>query len=282
MFKIVNRLILGKDIKRLDIEAPHIAQSFSPGQFVMVCAEEGVKWLALTIMEADSRRGLISLIFNEQGQATKVLGEMPIGSELYSITGPFGSIREPKQRGTVICVATGVSAAQILPICRAYARAGNKVIGVLGAATRSEMILEPQMRIACHKILMTTEDGSYQRRGKAQDVVRELLDQENVGLVYCCGDVAMMNDVAQITAKKKILNLIQVHTVMSCGRGICGSCRVKIDQKLVLACEEGPEFDGHQMDFAYLERRMTHVCKNDKEDSAMLKKPSFLNKLLGG
>lgn len=282
MFKIVNKLILGKDIKRLDIEAPLIAQCFLPGQFVMVCSEEGAKWIPLTIVEADARRGLISVIFEEAGLATRMLGSVPIDDKLFSITGPFGTIKEVKHVGTIICVATGVSAAQILPICRAYNRAGNKVIGILGAGSKSELILEPQMRIACHKIFMTTEDGSYQRRGKAQDVVKELLSQEDVNVVYSIGDVDMMREVAQMTAKQKIANLIQVQTVISCGRGICGSCRVKVDHQLVLACEEGPEFDGHVMDFEYLRHRMEHECSHEDQGPAVQKSSGFLKKLFEG
>lgn len=283
MFKIVNKLILGKDIKRLDIEAPLIAQCFLPGQFVMVCSEEGAKWIPLTIVEVDIRRGLISVIFEEAGLATRMLGSVLIDDKLFSITGPFGIVKEAKQMGTIICVATGVSAAQILPICRAYNRAGNKVIGILGAESKSELILESQMRIACHKIFMTTGDGSYQRWGRAQDIVKELLSQEDVNLVYSIGNVDMMREVAQMTAKQKITNLVQVHTVISCGRGICGSCRVKVDHQLVLACEEGPEFDGHVMDFEYLRHRMEHECKHEDQGSAAAQKSlGFFKKLFEG
>ena len=283
MFKIVNRLILGKDIKRLDIEAPSIAQSFSFGQFVMVCPDEGSKWIPLTVVESDTRRGLISVIFKETGLATRNLGSMSIDDKLFSVAGPFGAIKEPKQVGVVVCVATGVSAAQLLPICRAYNRAGNKVIGVIGAVTKAEMILEPQMRITCHKIFLTTEDGSYQQQGKAQDVVKELLSQEDVKLVYSIGDTDMMREVAQMTAKEKIPNLIQVHTVMSCGRGICGSCRVKVNRELALACEEGPEFDGHMMDFEYLRHRMDHTCKHEDQGSiGAQKRAGFFKKIFEG
>ena len=139
------------------------------------------------------------------------------------------------------------------------------------------------MRIACHKIFLITEDGSYQRRGKAADVVKELLDKEDVHLVYSSGDVEMMRDVAQMTKKRGVSNLMQAHTVVSCGRGICGSCRIKVDKGLMLACEEGPEFDGHKMDFDYLKHRMEHVCSHeDKGDDAVKKGSGFFKKLFEG
>lgn len=263
MFKIVSKLLLGKDIKRLDIEATMIAKSYSPGHFVMVCPEENSKWIPLTIMDVDTRRGLISVIFQEHGQTTKVLGAIPINDRVFSISGPFGNIQPPKQVGVVVCVASGIYAAQILPMCRAYSRAENKVIGVLGAKTKSELILESQMRIACHKIMLTTEDGSYQRRGVAEDLVKELVAKEDVRLIYGVGNADMMRNISDIAQSHEIPNLIQVHTVMSCGRGICGSCRVKVDGDLVLSCEDGPEFDGYTMDFDYLKHRMEHVCSHD-------------------
>ncbi|HSV43014.1 MAG TPA: sulfide/dihydroorotate dehydrogenase-like FAD/NAD-binding protein [Candidatus Bathyarchaeia archaeon] len=279
-YKIVNRLILGKEIKRLDIEAPAIARSFRPGQFVMIAPDEGGKWVALTIVESDTRRGIISIIFKESGSATRMLGGLSIQDEIFAVSGPFGFIREVKQLGVVVCVAEDVSAAQILPMCRAYNRAGNKVIGVLGAKSKSELILEPQMRIACHKVVLTTADGSYQRRGSTVEVVRELFEREDVQLVYSVGSVPMMREIARMTSQRQVRNLLQVHTVMSCGRGICGSCRVKVNNQLALACEEGPEFNAHEVDFDYLERRMEHVCSHDPQGTVTAKAEGLFKKFL--
>ncbi len=277
-FTIINKQILGKEIKRLDIEAPEIARNFAPGQFVMVCVEEGSRWIPLTIVESDTRRGLISVIFKEIGDSTRFLGALPIHEQLFSVSGPFGTIRPPKQIGVVVCAAEDVCAAQILPICRAYSRAGNKVIGVLGARTKAEMILEPQMRIACHTVMLTTEDGSYQRRGSVEDTVREIAGKENVRLIYSAGSVEMMRGVSLLAHSKKIDSLIQVHTVMSCGRGMCGSCRVKVQGELVLACEDGPEFDGSKMDFDYLKRRMEHVCEREGSGKSAVEKTTGMLK----
>lgn len=266
MFKIINKLILGRDIKRLDVEAPDIARTYHPGQFVMVCPEARSKWIPLTIVEADTRRGIITIIVQETGSATRLLGALPIHDEIFSVSGPFGTLSEPRQVGTIVCAASGIGAAQLIPVCRAYGRVGNKVIGVLGASTRAELILETQMRIACHKIFLTTEDGSYQRRGSVAEAVKEVLNAEDAHLVYSIGDVGMMREIAAITAEQKIPNLIQVHTGVSCGRGLCASCRIKVGEKLVMGCEEGPEFDGHAVDFDYLQHRMAHSCSHDSQE----------------
>ncbi|HRZ40978.1 MAG TPA: hypothetical protein P5246_08215, partial [Candidatus Omnitrophota bacterium] len=124
--------------------------------------------------------------------------------------------------------------------------------------TKREIILEPQMRIACHRIFIATDDGSYQRKGAAIETLREALDQEDVHLVYDVGPVDVMREIAHFTKERRIPNLIQVQTLMSCGRGICGSCRVKAKHSIQLSCEEGPEFDGHTIDFDYLKQRMGH------------------------
>jgi len=265
MFKVVNKLVLGKEIKRLDVEAPDIARTYQPGQFVMVCPDVKSRWIPLTVVEADIRRGIITIIVQESNATTKLLGSFPIHEEIFSVSGPFGKLAEPRQVGTVVCAASGICAAQLIPVCRAYGRAGNKVVGILGAATRAEMILETQMRIACHKIFLTTEDGSYQRRGSVAGAVKKALNDEEVHLVYSIGDIPMMREIAATTYEQKIPNLIQIHTGVSCGRGLCAACRVKVDGKLVMGCEDGPEFDGHAVDFDYLQHRMNHACSHEPE-----------------
>ena len=280
MFKVINKLLLGNGIKRLDVEAPEIARSFHAGQFVMAAAQEKSKWIPLTIVEADTRRGIITIIFRETGEAARLLGALQIGDRIFSISGPFGQAAVPRQVGTVVCAATDTGAAQLMPVCRAYSRAENKVIGVLGAKTKSELILETQMRIACHKIILTTEDGSYQRRGTVAEVVKELLRTEKIHLIYSIGELRMLKEISLMTQEAGVRNLIQVHTGISCGRGMCGSCRLKAGGRLVLGCQEGPEFDGHTIDFDYLENRVEHICRHeDQNQNAREKDGGFFKKI---
>ena len=256
MFEIVNKLIIAQDIKRLDILAPAIASKFEPGQFVHVGADEVSEKIPLSIVDADKDKGTISLIFQEVGESTRKLGSLSIGQSIFSVLGPCGVPAQLEKRGVVVCIATGTGAAQILPICRALKKAGNKTIGIIGAKTKSKLMLEAQMRIACDRIFITTNDGSYERRGLATDVLKKILEQEKINLVYAIGSVDMMQAVCSLTKVKRIRTRVHLNPIMLDCMGMCGSCRVKVGNKVVLACLDGPEFDGHQVDFNYFNVRM--------------------------
>jgi ferredoxin--NADP+ reductase len=256
MYKITNKLILADGIKRLDIHAPELAARVRPGQFVVVTPARDAERIPLTVADHDVRRGLITLIVQETGETTRRLGDTPIGEEIFSILGPLGRPSRLESQKFVICVATGIGAAQILPICRALKEKECKLIGIIGAKTKKKIMLESQMRLTCHKIYITTEDGTYERRGRATDLVRELLDRETVDAVYAIGSVEMMQAVSEMTLAKNIPTRVGLNPVMLDGTGTCGSCRVKIGEEEMLACIEGPEFDGHQVDFDYLNIRM--------------------------
>jgi len=262
MFKIVNKLILAEGIKRADLTAPRIAKKIKAGQFVSICCEEGDERVPLTVVEADPARGTISLIFHEAGETTKKLGAMPIKESLFSILGPLGNPATIEKKGEVACIATGIGAAQILPIARALRQAGNKVIGIIGAKTKKKLMLEAQMRIACEKMFITTQDGSYERRGQASDVLRQLLQTRNIQLVYAIGSAEMMEAVCEMTKKKKIKTLVQLNPVMVDCMGMCGSCRVRVGGKTVLVCTDGPEFNGHQVDFKDYKIRLNAFEEN--------------------
>ncbi|MFA5259958.1 MAG: sulfide/dihydroorotate dehydrogenase-like FAD/NAD-binding protein [Candidatus Omnitrophota bacterium] len=256
MFTIINRQLLGKDIKRLDIVAETVAAKALPGQFVIVMPEKNAGWLPLTIVESDPVRGTISLVFQERGPATRRLGGLSIQESVYAVMGPLGKAATIRTAGTVVCAASGVSIASILPICRALKRCENKVIGLIGAESRNSLLLETQMRLACHKLMITTEDGTYERKGTVAELLKETLDQERVRLVYVIGPAAMMEEACRMTRPKKIETFIQANTIMHCGSGICGSCRLDVDSKPVLSCVDGPEFNGHEVDFETLKVRL--------------------------
>ena len=259
MFTIINRQLLAKDIKRLDIVAETIAAKALPGQFVIVMPEKNSGWLPLTIVESDPVRGTISLVFQERGAATRHLGGLSIQESVYAVMGPLGKPATVKTAGTVVCAALGVSIASILPICRALRRCENKVIGLIGAGTKDSLLLDTQIRLACHKLMITTEDGTFERKGTVPELLKETLAQERVKLVYVIGPADMMEEVCRMTREKKIETFVQANTVMYCGSGICGSCRLDVNSKPVLSCVEGPEFNGHEVDFERLKVRL-HAC----------------------
>ncbi len=249
MFKIINRQILASDVKRLDILALSIAREVQPGQFVIVTTTPNGDKISLPVIEVDAHRGSIALIFKETSAATKYLGALPINGMVHSVFGPIGRPARIEKVGVAACVADGLGIAAILPITRALKQSGNKVLGIISATTRKDLILQPQMRLACHKIVMTTQDGSYERRGNAFAALRECVDKEKIDLVYLAGSVATLESIAQFTKEKNIKTLVQLHPPMFDGTGVCGTCRVTVNNQMRLACVDGPEFDAHQVDF---------------------------------
>ena len=249
MFKLINKQIIASNIKRLDIVAPMVVKKFQPGQFVMLGLTPESEKIPLAIADVDAYKDSIALIIKEQGSITQALGQLAIHDSVYSILGPLGTPATVKKVGTVMFVAVGIGIAQILPVCRAYRHIGNKTLGLIGGRNRREIILESQMRIACQKLYLTTEDGSFERRGTPATILRDLVTKEKVDMVYAAGPTEFLHGIAEITRAQSVKTFVQVNPVMLDGTGICGSCRVNVGGKLRLACVEGPEFDAHQIDF---------------------------------
>jgi ferredoxin--NADP+ reductase len=277
MFKIVHKQILAEHIKRIDIAAPAIAAKVSPGQFVMITPRSEDHSIPMSVVDSDERKGSISLIVHECGEATRALGNLSIGEAVYKVLGPLGAPAQVDKFGLVVCVATGIGAAQILPLCRALKKKGNKVIGIVGAKSKKVLMLESQMRVVCDEIFITTNDGSYERKGLATGILKELLNKYSVNCVYAIGSVDMMEAAALMTKEKGIPIKVTLNPYMSTGLGLCGSCRVKVDGELRLACTDGPQFDGHKVDYKDL-----HVRMNASEEMVWgtnpltsLKRPGF-------
>lgn len=256
MFKIINKQLLNQNIKRLDINAPQIAKKFLPGQFVLVTPVVDSHPIPMTIVEVDERKGSISLIVHEVGPTTQQLGSLSINEEIHLIQGPLGIPVVVRKYGLVVCVAHGIGAAQMLPICRALKKAGNKVIGIIGAKTKRALMLESQMRIVCDEIYITTNDGSYERRNLASGFLQTFLEKQPVDCVYAAGSVDMMEASARMTKEKGIPIFVTLNPVMLDAIGLSGSCRVRVAGETRLASIDGPHFDGHQVDFSYLSVRM--------------------------
>lgn len=252
MFKIVQKQIIAQDIKRIDIAAPAIAAKISPGQFVMVGPGSQAHAVPLTAVDSDERRGIVSFIVHEVGYATRTLGGLSIGQAVPMLVGPLGRPAMLDKYGLVICVATGIGTAQILPVCRALKKRGNKVLGIVGAKSKKVLMLEAQMRVVCDEIFIATNDGSYERKGLATQILRELLDKYPVNAVYAIGSVDMMQAASQMAREKNIPVRVTLSPFMINGLGVCGSCRVRVNNQFQLACVDGPEFDGYQVDFENL------------------------------
>lgn len=279
MFKIVNKQLLAENVKRIDILAPVIASKILPGQFVSVSPDEDEERIPITVNEVDVKRGTIAIIFQEIGRLTRKIGAIPINDSLFSVLGPLGKPSRIEKVGRVICAAAGIGVAQILPIARAHKKIGNKVVGIIGARTKKFLMLEPQMRIACDRLFVTTDDGSYQRKAKITEILQELMAQKKINLVYAIGSVELMRNVCELAKKKTVPSLIKVNPYMVDCMGMCGSCRVKVDGLTKLACVDGPEFDGQKINFDDLDIRMKAFKEldqwyNQKSISSHTKKES--------
>ena len=249
MFEIVRKQILSEGVKRIDVVAPNISSKAQPGQFVSLCVEEGDERIPLSIIDANPKKKTISLIFQEVGETTGKLGTLPINESIYSILGPLGMPSKIEKKGVVVCIATGMGVAHMLSVVRALKDCGNKVIGILGAVTNRALLMEPQMRIACDEVMIATNDGSFARRGLATDIFHDLLKKQKIDMVYAAGSVKMMQEVCATTKKKKIPTRVQLHPVMVDCVGMSGSCRLKVGGNIIMASIDGPEFDGHKIDF---------------------------------
>ncbi len=259
MFNIIHKQILAQDIKRIDIHAPDMAGYAAPGQFVMVTPDAHTHAIPLSVVDTDDKRGVLSFIVHEIGPSTKRLGSLSIGEAPLKLVGPLGQPAVIDKFGLVIAVATGIGAAQILPLCRALKKKGNKIIGIIGAKSKKVLMLESQMRVVCDEIFITTNDGSYERKGLATELLKELLNKYKVNGVYAIGSVDMMEAASAMTRTKGIPIYVTLNPYMVNGLGLCGSCRVKVGGRFRLACQEGPQFNGHEVDFADLNVRMNAI-----------------------
>ncbi len=256
MFEIIDRRVLAEGILWIDVRAGEIARRARPGQFVTVVPEGGGEAVPLSVVDTDLRAGGLTLIFEESSPEARRLGRMPIHGVLDAVTGPLGRPATIATEERVVCVSEGIGTARMLPIARALKTAGNKVTGLLGAARRTEVILEPQMRLSCRHLTVATRDGSYQRKGTPAALLREVLDAGDVDRVYCAGSVETMEEVCDLSGGRGVPVRIYIEPFGVCGMGTCGGCRLMYDGRMVPACEDGPEFDGLRVDFAVLRRRL--------------------------
>ncbi len=274
MFKITTKQELGKDITKIAVEAPVIAQKAKAGQFVVVIADEHGERIPLTLADWDKDKGTITLIFQKVGFSTKKLGDFKIGDFIAHILGHLGHPTEVKNFGEAICIGGGVGIAEVYPVSRAFKQAGNRVIGIIGARTKDLLILEDEMQKVCDELFVITDDGSSGKKGFVTDVLKELLGvieksthTKYPDLVYAIGPVAMMKAVSQLSKEYQLKTIVSVNPIMVDATGMCGACRCTVAGKTVFGCVDGPDFDGHTIDFDELEARL----KLFKEQEGKLK-----------
>lgn len=260
MYKIRTKVELSPGVKLFVMEAPLIARKCLPGQFIILRIDEDGERIPLTIADFDRAEGTITLIFQEVGNTTRQLGNLSEGEHILDLAGPLGTATEIENFGTVICVGGGIGVAPLYPIARAYKQAGNKVISIIGARNADLLILEREMAAVSDELIITTDDGSKGRKGLVIHPLQEILTEQKVARVMAIGPVIMMKSVAGVTKPFGVHTLVSLNPIMVDGTGMCGGCRVNVGNKNKFACVDGPEFDGHQVDFDGLmaRQRMYH------------------------
>ncbi|MDD5382211.1 MAG: sulfide/dihydroorotate dehydrogenase-like FAD/NAD-binding protein [Candidatus Margulisbacteria bacterium] len=273
MFKIIKKEKLNESVTRLIVEAPHIARAARPGNFVVVIPAENAERIPLTIADADKERGTISIIFQIVGATTRVLDSLKVGDEIAHLLGPLGVPSHIAKYGTVVVIGGGVGIAEIYPAVKALKSAGNKVIAIIGARCKDLLIFEKELRTESSELKITTDDGTCGRKGFVSDELKDLIASgEKIDLVIAVGPVPMMKVCCDVTKAHNIRTVVSLNPLILDATGMCGICRVTVGGKTKFACVEGPEFDGHEVDFKELTERLKaykdvekradeHVCR---------------------
>lgn len=257
MFEILKRQEMADGTVVLnEISAPLIAKKAKPGQFVILKANETGERIPLTMAEADPKKGIITIIYQIVGKTTALFKSLHVGDKFQDVIGPLGKATHLEKVGTVVCVGGGTGVAVMHPITRGLKEVGNNVIAIIGARTKDLLILEDKMTAASHELHVCTDDGSYGHHGFVTDVLKEVLEKEEVKLVVGIGPVPMMKFVCKVTEQFKVKTLVSLNSIMVDGTGMCGCCRVSVGGKTQFACVDGPEFDGHEVDFEELTQRL--------------------------
>jgi len=256
VFNILHAEFLAPGIKRFVIEAPRIARKQRPGQFVIVRIHEEGERIPLTIENSDPQKGTINIVVQSLGKTTTMLNSLGAGDHIMDVVGPLGKPSEIEKFGTVVVMGGGVGTAMAYPTAAALKHAGNKVISIVGARNKELVILEREMREVSDVLMITTDDGSYADKGFVTDKLRQLIQNGvPINLVLAIGPIPMMRAVADMTRSERIRTLVSLNPIMIDGTGMCGGCRVLVDNRSQFACVDGPEFDAHQVNFAVLVQR---------------------------
>ena len=264
MYKILEREDLVPNTHLFKVEAPAVAKKAQAGQFIILRVDERGERIPLTIADWDRQEGSITIVFAAVGTTSSKLARLKAGDSILNFVGPLGLPTHIQNYGTVICVAGGVGAAPIAPIARALKQAGNKVITILGARNKDLLFWEDRLANFSDKMIVTTDDGSYGRKGLVTEPLKELLENEKIDLTVIIGPGIMMKFGAKTTEPFKVKTIVSLNPIMVEGTGMCGCCRVSVGGVTKFACVDGPDFDGHQVDWDLLMSRQRVYLPEEK------------------
>jgi ferredoxin--NADP+ reductase len=259
MFTIIRREEMSEGTVILnEIEAPMIARKAKPGQFVILKANETGERIPLTMAETDPDKGTITVIYMVVGKSTALFKTLLVGDGYQDVIGPLGKPTDVEKVGNVVCVGGGTGIAVLHPITRALKEIGNHVISIIGARSKDLLILEDKMKAV-------SDDGSYGRKGFVTDALRDVLDKGDTQLAVAIGPVPMMKFVSKLTKEYGVKTIVSLNPIMVDGTGMCGGCRVTVGDQTKFACVDGPEFDGHKVDYDELMLRLQAYCEDEKQ-----------------
>ncbi len=266
MAKIVNREEMAQGTIILnEIEAPRISQKAKPGQFVILQADETGERIPLTMADTDPEKGTITIIYMVVGKSTARFKDLKVGEDYFALIGPLGKPTHIENFGKVVCVGGGTGIAVLHPITRALKEAGNDVTTILGSRSYDLLIMEEKMTAASHTLHICTDDGSHGHHGFVTDVLKDVLEKEDIDLVVAIGPIPMMKFCSLITKEYNTKTFVSLNPIMVDGTGMCGCCRVSVGNDTKFACVDGPEFDGHKVDFDELSKRLASYLDDEKK-----------------
>lgn len=266
MNKIIEKSDLSDSVVKIVVEAPEIARKRKAGQFIILKVDEKGERIPLTIVDSNVEKGTITIIFQVVGKTTAVLAKMRAGDSIMDIQGPLGNPTEMENFGQVVCIGGGVGVGVVYPLAVALKKAGNRVISVIGARTKDLLILEREMSEASDELHVATDDGSYGFHGFVSTVLQNLIDKGlKIDRVFAIGPVPMMRVLCNLTRPYGIKTIVSLNPIMVDATGMCGACRVSVGGKTKFTCVDGPEFDGHAVDFDLLTSRLRMYCEQEKQ-----------------
>jgi len=272
MYTIIEKKILSDNVKQFKIKAPLVAKKAKAGQFIILRIDEKGERIPLTISDFDKKEGTITIIFMEVGKTTIQLGKMNEGDKIMNFTGPLGEPSEIKKYGTIVCIGGGVGIAPLFPIIKSLKESGNYIISILGARNYNLLMLEDEIEKYSDEFFITTDDGSKGIKGFVSDVLQKIINEnKKIDIVWAIGPVIMMKVVSDLTKKYDIKTMVSLNPIMVDGTGMCGGCRVEVDGKTKFACVDGPEFDGHKVDFNNLMLRNRRFIRDEEKSCKMFR-----------
>ncbi len=265
MFEIIKKEIIGPKMILMEFRAQIMAKKALPGQFLIVRIKEKGERVPFTIADSNQENGTITIVFQEIGKTTYELATFKVGDKILDVLGPLGKPSEIEEFGNVVCIGGGIGVAPIYPIARALQKKKNNVTTIIGYRSKEHIFWEDKLKSVSNKLLIATNDGSYGEKGFVTDVLKKLIDNnEKIDRVIAIGPAIMMKAVADLTRPYNIKTIVSLNSLMVCGMGMCGACRITVGGETKFTCSDGPDFDAHLVDFNQLLSRLNTFKEEEK------------------